>query len=107
MSSPWRGGSKKQMNYYVYIMSSGRNGTLYIGVTNDLKRRTYEHQNNLVKGFTEKYSVHDLVYFEQFEDIEQAILREKQMKKWNRYWKIKLINRENPEWVDLYREIVD
>ncbi len=95
------------MNYYVYIMSSGRNGTLYIGVTNDLKRRTYEHRNNLVKGFTEKYSVHDLIYFEQFEDIEQAILREKQMKKWNRYWKIKLINKLNPERVDLYREIVD
>jgi len=94
------------MKAYVYILSSSRNGTLYIGVTNNLPRRIWEHRNSLVKGFTQKYGVHNLVYYEQFEEIEQAILREKQMKKWNRNWKIKLINKTNPLWNDLYKEIV-
>lgn len=93
-------------NYYVYILAGKKNGTLYIGVTSDLVKRVWEHKNNLVKGFTEKYNVHLLVYYEQFEDIEQAILREKQMKKWNRYWKIKLINKINPNWDDLYEQII-
>jgi len=94
------------MNYYVYILASQKNGTLYIGVTDNLVRRVWEHKNDLVKGFTEKYGVHDLVYFEQHTDIEQAIFREKRMKKWNRYWKIKLINKTNLNWDDLYEQII-
>lgn len=93
------------MNYYIYILASQKNGTLYIGVTNNLVKRVFEHKNDLVEGFTKKYHVHNLVYYEQFEDIEQAILREKQMKKWNRYWKIKLINTMNSAWDDLYSKI--
>jgi putative endonuclease len=91
--------------YYVYILASKRNGTLYIGVTNDLIKRVYEHKNELAKGFTEKYGVHKLVYFEATENIEGAILREKQMKWWHRDWKIKLIEKTNPSWKDLYDEI--
>ena len=79
---------------------------VYIGVTDNLVRRVWEHKNDLVKGFTEKYGVHDLVYFEQHMDIEQAIFREKRMKKWNRYWKIKLINKTNLNWDDLYEQII-
>lgn len=94
------------MYSYVYILSSGKNGTLYIGVTSDLRRRVWEHKHDLVKGFTKEYGVHDLVYYEQYEDIEQAILREKQMKAWKRYWKIKLINKSNPDWNDLYNSIL-
>jgi len=90
------------MCYFVYILSSGKNGTLYIGVTNDLIRRVWEHKHDLTKGFTREYGVHDLVYYEQFEGIGQAILREKQLKKWKRFWKIKLINSFNPAWDDLY-----
>jgi len=91
---------------YVYILASKRNGTLYIGVTNDLVKRIWEHKNNVVEGFTQRYDVHLLVYYEQYENIEQAILREKQMKKWKRYWKIKLINRMNATWEDLYSKII-
>jgi len=87
--------------YFVYIMASKRNGTLYVGVTNNLERRTYQHKNNLVKGFTEKYNVHKLVYFEETMDINIAIAREKQLKNWKREWKIKLIEKENPKWRDL------
>lgn len=94
------------MYSYVYILASGRNGTLYIGVTSDLKRRVWEHKHDLVKGFSKEYGVHDLVYFEQYEDIEQAILREKQMKTWKRFWKIRLINKDNPDWKDLYNAIL-
>lgn len=79
---------------------------MYIGVTSDLKKRVWEHKYNLVKGFTEKYGVHSLVYYEQFEGIEQAIIKEKQMKKWKRNWKIKQINRMNPAWDDLYSKII-
>ncbi len=86
--------------------SNLKNGTLYIGVTNDLGRRIWEHKHDLVRGFSQEYGVHDLVYYEQYEDIEQAILREKQMKTWKRYWKIKLINKNNPEWKDLYQTIL-
>ena len=92
--------------YYVYILASKRNGTLYIGVTNNLIRRVYEHKQNIIKGFTEKYSVHNLVYFEKTADIESAILREKRMKKWKRQWKIKLLEEFNPEWRDLYEELL-
>lgn len=92
--------------YYVYILASGRNGTLYIGVTSDLIRRVYEHKNNLVEGFTQKYDIHDLVYYEVTESVESAINREKQMKKWNRAWKIRVIEKNNPEWKDLYSGLI-
>ncbi|MCL4353214.1 GIY-YIG nuclease family protein [Patescibacteria group bacterium] len=88
-------------NYYIYILASKRNGTLYIGVTNNLSRRIYEHKNNLIKGFTEKYGVDKLVCFEQTTDINSALTREKQLKKWNRAWKLALIEKENPNWNDL------
>jgi len=91
--------------YYVYIMASKRNGTLYIGVTNDLTRRVYEHKNNLVPGFTSTYKVHKLVYYEIFSDVNEALLREKRIKKWNRQWKINWIEKANPEWNDLYSVI--
>ena len=88
--------------YYVYILASKKNGTLYIGVTGDLLKRVYEHNNYLVEGFTKKYSVHNLVYYEIYSDIYDAIEREKRMKKWNREWKINLIKKANPNWEDLY-----
>lgn len=91
--------------YYVYILASYKRGTLYIGVTNNLLGRAYQHKNKLVKGFTAKYKVHQLVYFEIFEDIYEAISREKQLKKWNRAWKIELIEKNNPNWEDLYNQI--
>jgi putative endonuclease len=89
-------------DYWVYILASKLGGTLYIGVTNDLVRRVYEHRENVVRGFTEKYEVHRLVYFEQYSDIEAAIQREKRLKKWNRAWKIRLIEETNPNWDDLW-----
>ena len=82
-------------------MASKRNGTLYIGITSNLERRVYEHQQNIVKGFTEKYNVHHLVYYETTSDIQAALQREKQLKKWNRQWKLELVEKENPEWKDL------
>lgn len=91
--------------YYVYILASKRNGTLYIGVTGDLVKRVYEHKQNDVEGFTKQYKVHNLVYYDTYGDVSEAILREKQMKKWNRQWKINLIEKHNPQWVDLYQEI--
>lgn len=92
--------------YYVYMLASRKNGTLYIGVTNDLLKRVYEHKNNLIEGFTNKYSVHNLVYYEQHNDIGKAITREKQIKKWKRQWKIELLELDNPEWKDLYTELM-
>ncbi len=92
--------------YYVYILASKKNGTLYIGITNDLIKRVYEHKNNLIEGLTEKYSVHKLVYYEETGDINSAIKREKQLKKWNRNWKLELIEKKNPNWKDLYETIV-
>ncbi|MYA28675.1 MAG: GIY-YIG nuclease family protein [Nitrospira sp. SB0666_bin_27] len=92
--------------YYVYIMASKRNGTLYIGVTNDLIRRVYEHKNNLVEGFTNRYRVHTLVYWEQTENIEAAIQREKQLKKWKRQRKLALIEEYNADWDDLYEQLL-
>ena len=89
-------------SFYVYILASRIGGTLYIGVTNDLIRRVAEHRLKLVKSFTKKYEVDRLVYFEQFDDAESAIRREKRLKKWNRAWKIRLIEEHNPNWDDLY-----
>ena len=91
--------------YYIYILASNIGGTLYIGVTNDLIRRVYEHREKLAEGFTKRYNVARLVYFENHSDIEAAITREKQMKKWNRAWKIRLIEESNPNWDDLYNQI--
>jgi putative endonuclease len=87
--------------YFVYILASKKNGVLYIGVTNDLEKRVLEHKHKLNKGFAAKYNVDKLVYFEQFSIVEEAIHREKQLKKWNRDWKIELIEKENAEWNDL------
>jgi putative endonuclease len=92
-------------SYYVYILASRIGGTLYVGVTNDLIRRVYEDKSKLVEGFTEKYDVVKLVYFEQFDDPENAIKREKRLKKWSRTWKISLIEKENPDRHDLYPKI--
>ena len=88
--------------YYVYILASKIYGTLYTGVTNDLLKRVFEHKNDLVQGFTQKNPVHRLVYYEVHEDIHQAIIREKRLKKWNRQWKISLIEKGNPGGRDLY-----
>jgi putative endonuclease len=88
--------------YYVYILASSLGGTLYIGVTNNLVRRVYEHKEKLVKGFTKKYDVVRLVYFEEFAEVGAAIRREKQMKKWNRAWRVNRIEEKNPNWDDLY-----
>jgi len=92
-------------SYYIYILASKRNGTLYIGVTNNLMKRVYEHKKDLADGFTKKYNVHKLVYYEQTSDIDSAINREKQLKKWNRTWKLKLIEEGNPKWEDLYNDL--
>lgn len=92
-------------SYYVYILASRIGGTLYIGMTNDLIRRVGEHKLKLVESFTEKYGVVKLVYFEVFDDPENAIRREKRLKKWNRAWKIRLIEENNPDWDDLYPTI--
>ncbi|MBV6341873.1 GIY-YIG nuclease family protein [Candidatus Magnetobacterium casensis] len=88
--------------YFVYILASKKNGTLYIGVTSDLIKRVYEHKNDLTDGFTKKYGVHKLVYYETAEDINSMIAREKQLKRWKRDWKIQLIESVNPMWDDLY-----
>ena len=90
------------MTYYVYILASKPQGTLYIGVTNDLVRRIHEHRIDAIEGFTKKYGVHQLVYFEPSEGIEAAIQREKQLKKWERAWKVRLIETSNPDWHDLF-----
>ncbi len=92
--------------YYVYILASKKNGTLYIGITSNLVKRIYEHKQALVEGFTKKYNVHRLVYYETTNDINSAIHREKCLKKWNRAWKIKLIEEVNPLWEDLYHDIL-
>lgn len=90
----------------VYILASKRNGTLYTGVTTQLVQRVWQHRNNLVEGFTKKYFVHQLVYYELHQDIAQATLREMQIKKWNRQWKIELIESINPQWMDLWEQII-
>lgn len=92
--------------YFVYILSS-RNKVLYVGMTNELSRRIYEHKNGLIDGFTKKYNVHILVYYEFQPDLESAIKREKQLKNWHRQWKINLIDSKNKGWKDLYSGISD
>jgi putative endonuclease len=94
------------MAYYVYIMASKRNGTLYVGVTNDLLRRVYEHREGQSGGFTKNYGVKMLAYFESHDDIDRALQREKNMKRWRRAWKIDLIEKSNSDWHDLYDTIV-
>jgi len=96
----------KKKSYYVYILASSKNGTLYIGVTSDLIKRVAEHKSNLVDGFTKKYNIYNLVYFEEFADINNAILREKRLKKWERNWKIGLIEESNSDWLDLSLDFV-
>jgi len=99
-------GHDSMKEYYIYLLASKRNGTLYIGVTNNLIKRVWEHRNNVIEGFTQKYNVHKLVYFGACNDAGSAITREKQIKKWNRQWKIGLIEKSNPNWKDLYPSIV-
>ncbi|MFH1377324.1 MAG: GIY-YIG nuclease family protein [Planctomycetota bacterium] len=96
-----------EKTYYTYILSSKPNGTLYVGVSSDLVRRVYEHKHGMVKGFTKEYKVHDLVYFEETNDVMAAIEREKAIKKWKREWKIELIEKSNPNWTDLYDLLVE
>lgn len=103
-----RGQQRKVMkSFYVYILCSRRNGTLYVGVTSDLIKRVYEHRNNLVAGFTKKYAVHSLVWYEMHDSAEMAIQREKQIKKWERPWKLRLIEERNPHWRDLYNDLLE
>ncbi len=90
----------------VYILASRKNGTLYVGVTSNLVKRVWEHQNNLAEGFTKRYTIHQLVWYETHETMESAIQREKGLKEWQRAWKLKLIENINPDWRDLYPEIV-
>lgn len=92
-------------SFFVYLLASRRNGTLYTGVTSDLVKRVYEHKTKAVSGFTKKYSVNALVYFEVHDTAETAIKREKQIKEWKREWKLKLIETSNPKWRDLYIDI--
>ena len=93
-------------NPAIYILTNKINGTLYVGVTSDLVNRIWQHKNSLVDGFSKKYHIHLLVYYEQFDDMYSAISREKQIKKWKRAWKVRLIEEMNPQWCDLYSEIV-
>jgi putative endonuclease len=93
-------------SYAVYLLASRPRGTLYVGVSNDLVRRVTEHREDLIEGFTKKYGVKALVWYELTESIESAIVREKQIKKWNRAWKIELIEKANPGWRDLYPDIL-
>ncbi len=106
---PAKAGIQKEIavdkQFYVYILASKRNGTLYIGVTSDIVQRVFQHKNNMIEGFTKKYSVKILVYYEVHENVDSAITREKQLKKWRREWKLRLIEEKNPHWNDLYNEI--
>jgi len=90
------------VNFYVYLLASKKHGTLYVGMTNDIVRRGYEHRSKAVQGFTKRYGVNQLVWFEIYEDAISAIVREKELKKWRRAWKIRLIEESNPDWLDLY-----
>ena len=101
-----RGHKRGMKRGYVYIMASARNGTLYIGITSELPKRVWEHRTGAVPGFTRKYGCKILVWFEAFDDLEQARLREIQMKKWKRAWKLSEIERHNPDWADLYPTII-
>ena len=95
-----------EKQYYVYILASRRNGTLYTGITSNLIKRVWEHKEKAVDGFTKKYNIDKLVYFEQYQDPTNAISREKRIKKYPRKWKLNLIEKENPLWKDLYEELV-
>ena len=111
MSSRRRGAkiqtvSVMNKQFFVYILASKRNGTLYTGITSDLVKRVWQHKNNSVEGFTKKYNVKILVYYETYNDAESAITREKRIKKWRRAWKLRLIEEKNPHWKDLYDEII-
>ena len=92
--------------FFVYILASRRNGTLYTGITSDLVKRVWQHKNNMIDVFTKKYNVKNLVYYEIYQDAESAIIREKRIKKWKRAWKLRLIEKKNPRWKDLYDEII-
>jgi putative endonuclease len=92
-------------SYYVYLLTNWNNKVIYVGVTNDLKRRIYEHKNKLIMGFTDKYNLHKLVYFEETQDTHTAITREKEIKKWRREKKNRLVNQVNPRWQDLSEEL--
>ncbi|NMG77105.1 GIY-YIG nuclease family protein [Aromatoleum diolicum] len=96
----------KEKQPAVYILASRVKGTLYIGVTSDLVKRIWEHRNDVIEGFTQRYGVHVLVHYEQHASMEAAITREKQLKKWNRAWKLRLIEDRNPDWRDLWPEII-
>jgi putative endonuclease len=113
-SSSFRGGAERRarnpflgtrMAYYVYLLASEKYGTLYLGMTNDIVRRVYEHKSKAVAGFTKRYAVDKLVWFEIYDDPTSAIAREKALKKWRRDWKIRLIEESNPQWIDLYPQI--
>ena len=95
-------GDWRSVTYFVYIMASKKNGTLYVGVTNDLIRRVFEHREGTVAGFTNRYDIKDLVYFEEHDEPRNAIQREKNIKHWSRAWKLALIERQNPDWQDLF-----
>ena len=94
------------MAYHVYLLSSGKHGTLYLGVTRDLMRRVYKHKTKATRSFTSRYGVTRLVWFETYDDPTTAITREKEIKKWRRDWKVTLIENENPDWDDLYKSII-
>jgi putative endonuclease len=94
-----------ERQFYVYIMANKRNGTIYIGVTNDLARRIYEHRDGLIEGFTSRYSLKMIVYYEVFDSVSLAIQRETSLKRWPRRWKLALIEKINPQWKDLAQEI--
>lgn len=93
-------------NYYVYILTNEKNGTLYIGITSNLIKRIQQHRNKIADGFTKRYNIYKLIYYEQTENINSALIREKALKKWNRNWKIRLIEESNPNWRDLYFNII-
>jgi putative endonuclease len=98
-------GGGRKLKFYVYILASNRNGTLYVGMTNDLRSRIAQHKSAAIPGFTQKYDVKMLVYFEEFNDSRDAIAREKQLKWWRRKWKLQLIESVNPEWKDIAFEL--
>lgn len=100
-----KGTQELDRTYFVYVLASQRNGTLYTGVTNNLAKRVWDHKNGICEGFTKKYRVHMLVWFETHVDVQAAIAREKQIKGWNRAWKLKMIERMNPDWADLYERV--
>ena len=95
---------KTTHQYYLYLLTNKRNGTLYIGVTNNLERRLFEHKKKLIEGFTKRYNLNKLIYFETYQFVNDAIKRERNMKKWKRQWKIDLIERDNPNWKDLSKD---